>query len=301
VAAIIFVPKAIDKYHEHQEALAAADRAAKAAAEAAKVPPDPAMDEILRKVDDTYKALTSYSAHADSVGTMDMSEISPLLKAPQTITAKLTILLSKPNLYRIEWERQAGPTTLKGMAWSSGKGDFVRAGTASTKYKSREMALTIAAASSGTLGASLAGLFFDPTNSLANGLKNPSKGKNETINGHKCYVISGQIAFQNLKLWIRKDDFMITQAEVVLGGKIDDSMLANLPAAQKAQMMQASKIKGNIIETYQDIETNRVLNPSDFEKALAANGASGTPGNSGTPKPVRGPKDQAKGLRDRRQ
>jgi hypothetical protein len=283
VAAIIFVPKALDKYQQHKETVAAKELAAKTP----PPPPEPGVDEILKKVDEVYKGLTSYSAQGDSIGTMDMSAISPILKGPQTMTSKLSVLLGKPNFYRIEWERQGGPKTIKGAAWSSGKGDYVRTANVPTKYKSRDLALTMAGASSGTLGASVAELFFDSTNSLATGLKNSSKTKNETINGHKCYVVSGQIAFQNLQFWIEKDDFMIAQIKVTLGGKIDDSMLAGLTPTQKAQMQQASKIKGDIVETYQDIETNKVLNPGDFETAF-------TPNANPKPKQARGPRASAR-------
>lgn len=270
VAAIIFVPKALDKYQQHKADVAAAAEA-KAKAEQAKTnaPPDLEVDEILKRVGETYKGLTSYKAQGDSVSTMDMSQISPMLKDPQKASASLSILLGKPDLYRIEWDRQGGPKSMKGAAWSSGKGDYVRTVAGATKYKTRDLALGMAGASSGTLGAVLAGLFFNSTNSLTVALKNYAKSKNETLNGRKCYVVTGQAASQNLQFWIHKDDFLIAQVEVVLGGKMDDSVLAGLNAAQKAQAQMMSKVKGNIIETYQNIETNKVLNPGDFEVAIA--------------------------------
>jgi hypothetical protein len=270
VAAILFVPKLLDKYHEHQAAVAA-EQAAANAPPPPPPPPDLKADEILKKVGAAYKGFSSYGAQGDSVGTIDLSQINPAAKEPQTVTAKLSILLGRPDLYRIEWERQAGPKSLKGAAWSSGKGDYVLTGTAATKVQNRQVALSTAGAASGTLCASLAGLFFDATNSLTVALKHYAKTNNETLNGRKCYVLTGQIASQNVLLWIHKDDFLIAQAEVVLGGKMDDSMMAGLSAAQKTQMQMMSKLKGNIMETYKNIEMNKVLNADAFQAAFTPN------------------------------
>jgi len=114
-------------------------------------------------------------------------------------------------------------------------------------------------------------LFFDETNSPATALKNYAKTNNETLNGQKCYVLTGQLASRNVLFWVHKSDFLIAQAELLLGGKVDEAALAGLTLAQKAQKEKASKLKGNFIETYQDIVTNKVLNPSDFETAFPPN------------------------------
>jgi hypothetical protein len=267
-AAAYFAPNLYDKYQHHKETVLAEQAATNAPP---PPPPELTADEILKKLGATYKELTSYGAQGDSVGDLDMSEINPLFKERLHPTAKLSILLGRGAHYRIEWERQAGPKTLKGAAWSAGKGDFIRTGTAPTKVKNWQSALIAAEASSGTLGVGLADLFFDATNSVTVLLKNYSKTNNESINGHKCYVVTGQIASQNILLWVEKDDFLIEQMEMVLTGKIDAEALAALPAAQKAQAQVMSKIKGNIIETYKDIETNKVLNAEAFQTAFTAN------------------------------
>jgi hypothetical protein len=55
----------------------------------------------------------------------------------------------------------------------------------------------------------------------------------------------------------------------------------------QAQMM--AKIKGNIIETYHDIETNTVINQDAFQKALKLNvAAQPKRKKKGEPKPVPG-------------
>lgn len=77
--------------------------------------------------------------------------------------------------------------------------------------------------------------------------------------------------FQKVLFWVHKSDFLIAQAELILGGKVDEATLAGLTLAQKAQMERASKLKGNFIKTYQDVETNKVLNPNDFETDFPPN------------------------------
>jgi hypothetical protein len=268
VVAILLVPKAMDKYQQHKDAVAAA----KAAAEAPPPPPpDLEANEILKNLGETYKGLSSYSTQGESVETVDMSQINPMSVAPQVFTTKLSILLGRGGHFRIEWDRQIGPKNIKGAAWSAGKGDFVRTGTATTKARNWESALSMAAASSGTLGVGLAELFFHSTNNFAVSLKNYSKTNNETLNGEKCYVLTGQIGPQKVLLWIHKNDFLIARAEIVLGGKVEEAAMASLTPAQKKAMEMMSKMKGNIIETYDDIETNKVLDASAFQEAFVPN------------------------------
>lgn len=269
VAGILFAPKLMDKYHEHQETVLAEEKATNAPP---PPPPDPSADEIIKKVAAAYKDLPSFSAQGESVGDLDMSAVNPAFKEPIHTTTKLSILLGRGGHYRIEWDRQAGPKNFKGSTWSSGKGDFVRSGPSSTKVKNREAAMTMAQASSGALGISIAELFFNSTNSLAVTLKNYSKTNNEALNGRKCYVLTGGLGPENVLLWVHKDDFLIAQLGMIMGGKVDDSMLAGLNPTQKAQAKIMEKIKGHVVETYGDIETNRTLAPEDFQKESAPTG-----------------------------
>lgn len=266
-AGIFFGPQLYDKYQAHKDQPAVASAAPTNAVP--QPPPDLEVNEILQKVSALYKTIPSYSVHADSVSTVDMSQINPMLKDPIQTTARLSMLLGRPSLYRVDWERDMMGKTLKGSAWSAGKGDFVQNGGAPIKAKDRQANLMTAAAYSGTLGVFLASTFFDQTNSLQAALKNFSKDKNETLNGRKCYVVAGQLGYQKMRFWIHKDDFLIARAEFLLGGKIDDSLLASATLAQKKQLQMAEKMKGSVVETYSDIETNRTVSEGDFKVAMA--------------------------------
>jgi hypothetical protein len=122
VAAVIFAPKLLDKYNQHKEVVAAEQ-----AATNAPPPPPPELeaDEILQKLDATYKAFTSYSAQGISVGTVDMSQVNPKLTQPQTVTTKLSLRLGRPDHYRMEWERDAGTQHVR---QSEGPGDGLEYG-----------------------------------------------------------------------------------------------------------------------------------------------------------------------------
>jgi hypothetical protein len=274
VAAVIFAPKLLDKYNQHKEVVAAEQAATNTPP---PPPPEPEAGEILQKLDATYKAFTSYSVQGISVGTVDMSQVNPKLTQPQIVTTKLSLRLGRPDHYRMEWERGQGPQHIKGAIWAAGKGDFIHTGNTTARVKDRETALTTAASSSGTLGMLTAAMFFGETNSPATVLKNFMKSPSETLNNQKCYVLTGQLGHMNLMFWIRKSDFVIAQTELILGGKVDEAELAGKSYAQKAQLERAAKLKGNFIETYQEIVLNKALNPADFETSFPPNAAPAKP------------------------
>jgi outer membrane lipoprotein-sorting protein len=267
VAAILLIPKAMDKYHQHQEVVAAEIKATNTPP---PPPPDLSASEILQKMTAAYKAYTSYSADGESVSTVDMSAISPALTTPVETKTKISVRLARPSLYRLEWEKTSatGAKTIQGSVWSAGSGDFLKNGSASSRMKNRETALATAGSYSGTMSPVIASLFFNQNDSMSSVFNSFSKTNNETLDNHKCYVLTGHLGFQNLHIWVHKDDFLIPRLEVVLGGKMDESLLANLPAAQKAQMQKMEKIKGNITETYSEISTNQTMNSDAFQSAI---------------------------------
>jgi hypothetical protein len=281
IAAVILVPKFLDKYNQHKAELAAAQAAASAPP---PPPPELTADEIIKKLGETYKGLTSYSMQGISAGTVDSSQINPAAKVPQEVETKLSLRLGRPDNYRMEWNRQVGKREIKGAVWSSGNGDFVHPGTITAKVKDREIALNDAAAYSGTLGIFLAELFFDETNSPAAILKNYAKTNNETIGGQKCYVLTGKIGYQHVIFWIHQSDSLIAQTELILGGTVDEAELNGLSLVQKAQMEKAAKLRGNFTENYQDIQINKPLSANDFESSFPPN-AKQTAMQSRRPKP----------------
>jgi len=283
VAAIIFWPALMKKVkHDNQ-----ADAAAIAATNEPPPPPPPlTTEEILQNVADAYKGMTDYSAQAQTVANLDMSALVPGKTAPVVFNTTSSLQLGRTNNYRLEWEQKASGTTIKGAAWSSGKGNFVGYGPiAPTKVKTRELALQPAAAAL-ILSAGIAELFYSETNSLAAEAKSFTKTNGPSLNnGQDCYVLTGEQNHMNFMVWVNKRNFLINQIELTLGeGKMDPAELKKLPAAERNQMIALSKIKGTVTETYDNIHTNQNLPAASFESVYQppANPAAGQSQRAGT-------------------
>jgi len=94
----------------------------------------PSPKEIIRKVQEKYASLSSYSANGMTVSTV----------IGRTFNCTFNIKLARPNLYRIEFELYSTSTTNSGAVWNSGDGDFMlshRSETSYSKYASLEGAL----------------------------------------------------------------------------------------------------------------------------------------------------------------
>jgi hypothetical protein len=268
-AAIICGPSLIKKFKHWDQADTTAQTTAQTATNTPPPPPPPLTTvEILQNVGDAYKGITDYSAQAKTVCSLDMSALMPGKTAPVTINTTSSMQLGRTNNYRLEWEQKATGTTVKGAAWSAGKGNFVGYGpVAPSKVKTREAAL-LPAASYFILSGGIADIFFSDTNSLAADVKDFTKTNGPSLaNGQDCYVLAGEQNHLNLLVWVNKSTFLINQIEVILGGNIDQAELKKLPVAQRNVMLTMSKLKGTITETYDNIHTNQNLLASAFETA----------------------------------
>ncbi len=264
VAAIIFGPTLMKKFkHEEQAAAAVA-----ATNEPPPPPPPLTTQEILQNVADAYKGMTDYSAQATTLANLDMSALVPGKTAPVLINTTSSLQLGRTNNYRLEWEQKVSGTTIKGAAWSAGKGNFVGYGpVAPSKVKTRQAAL-LPAESALLLSSGIADIFYSDTNSLAADVKSFTKTNGPSLNtGQDCYVLAGEENHLSLLVWIDKKNFLISQIELTLGGKMDPAELKKLPSAERNQMMTFLKLKGSVTETYDNIHTNQNLLASSFESS----------------------------------
>jgi hypothetical protein len=269
-AGIYFGPSLYKKYVTHQEAAAPAAAIAAAAEsptnEPAPPPPDLSTEDILQKVADTYAGLDSYGMKGTSVSAIDASAMNPASAGTASATATVSLQLGRTNFYRMEWERSAGGRVVKGVAWNSGKGDFIGFGQyAPGKVKNRQTAFSTAADSSGALCAFIAEIFFGETNSLAKHAEVFAKTNGPSINGQSCYVLNGQLNAHNVVLWVDKKTFLIPQIEFDYGGKLDMVTFKTLPLLEREKLTRLSKLKGNVVETYQNMDTNLTLTAASFE------------------------------------
>jgi hypothetical protein len=262
-ATIYFWPTLMKKFKHEEQLVSAADQAA---TNAPPPPPPPlTTEEILQNVSDAYKGMTDYAAKAKTDCNIDMSALVPG-KRPMNLTTTSSLQLGRTNNYRLEWEQNAGGTKTKGAAWSSGKGNFIGYGAfPPSKVKTRQDALTPAADSFFLLSVGIAELFFADSNSVAAQAVNFTKTNGPSINGPPCYVLTGEADHVNVLLWVNKDNFLISQIEVALGGTIPEEELKKYNSTQRNQMIALSKLKGTITETYDNIQTNQTLLASAFE------------------------------------
>jgi hypothetical protein len=264
-AAIYFWPELMKKVSHGNQTIAAADLAP------TNVPPPPppelTTEEILQKVADTYKGLNDYGAKAKTVGDLDMSAIVPGQKNVH-LASTSSLQLGRTNFYRLEWEQNLTGTPVKGAAWNSGRGNFVGYGPYKpSKVKTRQEALMPAATTAFVLSSAIVEIFFSGTNSVADDAKDFTKTNSPELNLQNSYLLTGEANHQSILLWVNKDSFLVSQIEIILGGKIDEAELKKLPAAQRSAMTMLSKLKGTITETYDNIQTNHNLLASAFESA----------------------------------
>jgi hypothetical protein len=276
VAAIIAGPTLMKKFKHVDLA-----EAPPAAATNTPPPPPPELTtvEIMQSVGDAYKGMTDYSAQAKTVAHLDMSALLPGKTAPVAISTTSSMQLGRTNNYRLEWEQNSAGTTIKGAAWSSGKGNFVGYGpVAPSKVKTRQLAL-LPVASSLILSGGIAEVFYAETNNLAADVKDFTKTNGASLNGLDCYVLTGEQNHLGVLVWVNKSNFLINQIEVTLGGAIDPAELKKLPLAERNLMTTLSKLKGTITETYSNIRSNQNLLASSFETAYRppANAAAAAP------------------------
>ncbi|MGA2175551.1 MAG: hypothetical protein ABSH38_11280 [Verrucomicrobiota bacterium] len=284
-AGINFGPSLYAKYFHHEEASAADQGPTNAPP---PPPPELTSEEILQKVGETYTGLKSFALKGQSVMMIDVSQINPAMQGEQRSTATVALQLGRSNLYRMEWERTVSGTPIKGAAWSAGKGDFFGFGPYPPgKVKNREEALTKAAAVSSALCSLIAELFFSETNNLATQASAFTRTNGTALSGQDCYILNGELAAHNIVLWINKRSFLIPQIEFDFGGKVDEAALKKLPPAERDQLTRMSKLKGNVVETYENLESNPDLSASAFESSYTPSAAAtAAPGG----RPALGPK-----------
>jgi outer membrane lipoprotein-sorting protein len=195
-------------------------------------------DEIIQKVQEKYKSLSSYSAAGKTVSVIDLSgvdasglpgasdsiikdskEYKEAMGKPQTLTHTFTIKLGRPDFYRIEWEQSIYATfSNKGAVWSAGEGDFLLIGEKNySKLNSRELALASATGISGGAAHTTPSIFFDTQNNLLKRATNFSPLNDEKIENDDCYVVTGNMAGQKIIFWISKENFLIRQRQNVFG------------------------------------------------------------------------------------
>ncbi len=214
--------------------------------------------EIVKRSQDAYAALSSYSDEGTSVATIGANNV-----APHTFTIKL----ARPNLYRIEWSQITGFYNQTGIAWSDGSGDFTKIASTPRTNSNMEMALSSATGVSGGADGSIPGTFFKMNwgNTLGASMQSATRKPDEKIGDVDCYVLSHEKDGRTRTLWIGKQDFLIRQIE-------NDTPAAALKAVLEAE---AKKHPGMGLPTSVagdsksfETHTNIVVNQLNFYRRI---------------------------------
>lgn len=216
--------------------------------------------EILKKSQDAYASLSSYSDEGKTVSSLGSTALPPYI---------FNIKLARPDFYRVEWKQDVGSFANKGVAWSAGDGDYMKMGDAvNRKVPDKDAALGGATGVSGGAAASIPGTFFKMNwgGQLADAMESGKRKADEKIGGTDCYVLTEGSGGRTRTLWIGKQDLLIRQIETVTSAEFVKAAMAD--AAKGHPELQAGGVlAGEVkaVETHTNIVINKPLSKADFD------------------------------------
>jgi outer membrane lipoprotein-sorting protein len=220
--------------------------------------------EIFKKSQDAYAALTSYSDEGETVATLGTAAM-----APHIFTTKL----ARPNLYRIEWHQQETSSFMnKGVVWSAGDGNYMVMGDGEAQREaSQEMTLGGATGISGGATATIPGTFFQLGwgNQLGSLWSSNKQQPDEKVDAVDCYVFASQLKGTTRTLWIGKKDLLIHQLRDVTSAEAMKALVAEIAKRNpNAPGYQSNAEPRGLIstETHRNIVVNQPFAPADFKR-----------------------------------
>jgi outer membrane lipoprotein-sorting protein len=216
--------------------------------------------EIFKKAKEAYAALSTYSDEGRVVGIIN----------GETITRAFTERLSRPNLYRVEWQQSVSSSPKgpgaggAGAVWSAGDGDFLEAGGGAIRQVDLQKALIAAVPLGGDV--TLPEAFFKTLGSAYCCLWGYKRQPDEKVGGVDCYVFKGGPTKEpTTTMWIGKQDFLLRQRRLVTSAEamqtvMDQAAKAN-PGVSQLKIKQQDS---TITETHSNIVVNQKLAAADF-------------------------------------
>jgi hypothetical protein len=167
---------------------------------------------IFEKVETTYLSMLTYKAQGVITSNIDTGGMN------MNIETSFSIILKKPNLYRISWTQKNMPMpgmAQSGAVWSDGTQPYLYMGimNAYSTLTSDELALSSATGISGGAAFTIPSLFLSAFKEQAvpfSRLIDPKIEKVERIEEEDCYVISGASTISKKEtFWISKSKYLI--------------------------------------------------------------------------------------------
>jgi len=249
-------------------------------------PPELTVDEINSKMDGVFESLSTFSADVKCVSMLDVSALNPLMPGLQTNETDISIKLGKTNLYRVDWKRIIGKTNVVGGIWNCGEGDYLLMPDRKySKVQNRQQGtMMLSAMLMGSTVGNIIESFFVHTNSQ----EKLTKDKDESLEGEECYVLSYNQNGIKARVWVSKASFLIQQTQVLFGEQGGEAVPEeNAAPAQSSRRNKRrgagrqeqqvntsdpaaviSKIKGSILETWKNIQTNQPISTASYKCEL---------------------------------
>ncbi len=210
------------------------------------LPEDPKV--IFEKTLAAYKAMETYQ----SSGTIT-AHIQLKGGNESVIKKEFTIVLKKPNLYRITWKQNtASFMNSTGAVWSDGSHPFLYMGPPVNSYSKAtndEMAIAAATGISGGSAHTIPSLFFDffkQKNDIFSSLRDVQLMGSELVDNEECYVIRGHSRFPKEETyWISKSKYLIKKHSQSLDTPEGESPFPEFSDEQMIESIKAMGQEGN--------------------------------------------------------
>jgi hypothetical protein len=217
---------------------------------------DLSADEIFKKARENYAALASYR---------DEGKVVAVLNGTVTTTT-FAMRLARPNYYYVKWSQYTDcsdcpPNASAGKVWSSGAGNFLRAGYEIEDKDSPVGVLSAAAVLSGGAAATIPMRFFniqfnDP---LGGWVREGDRQPDEKVGPSNCYVFTRESPGRTITVWIGQQDFLVHQFRTIASAEIVPA-----PAAQWSPESRHDLHRVSFTETHANIVVNQSFQRSDF-------------------------------------
>ncbi len=240
---------------------------------------------ILKKTVQNYHSMASYKAEGESIVSIDRQTKRGDLKT------SFTILLSKPNLYKISWSQNRKFWEQESAVWNAGDKPYLYMGMLKSysEINTDQSALATATGISGGAAYTIPWLFFSMPSHIEN-LTNLEFIKYETVNNENCYLIKGESHIsREVMLWISTKRNVFVKIKKSLKGteQIPEAMDNDIKEALESMGRETSKenienmkymmnlvyklakdIKGYTVEFHKDIVIGQEYDKQDFDYQL---------------------------------
>jgi RNA polymerase sigma factor (sigma-70 family) len=217
--------------------------------------------EIAKKTEDAYTALSSYSDEGGTASTLGTTAVAPVT---------FSIRLARTNFYRVGWTQASAFFVSKGVAWSAGDGDFLKIleNSPVQKEPNREGALASATGVSVGASATIPGSFFNMNwgGGIGVWMKSGERKPDEKIDGVDCYVLTLTQGGRTETLRIGKQDFLIRQKESISSAAEVKKALNEAARRSPGKFFPTNTPSGDVrsVETHSNIVVNANFSPADF-------------------------------------